>query len=61
MSMTHEERGLLLAVARVVRAQIRGKHHMSSEDMDDAKALTEALAPFDPKPESGPTRDQRKG
>lgn len=48
--MTHEERGLLLAVARVLRAQVRGKLHMTKEDMDDVAGLNEALAPFDPKP-----------
>jgi hypothetical protein len=56
--MTHEERSLLLATARVLRAQIRSKNHLTKEDMDDAKSLAEALAPFDPKP--GVTNEEGK-
>jgi len=57
--MTHEERELLLATARVLRAQVRSKVHLTKEDMDDVKALDHALVPFGPVAGGKHTDEQR--
>lgn len=53
--MTPEEKALLFAVARVLRAHLKDhEYHPGFDQIEaDREALDEALLPFDPQPEHG--------
>ena len=58
--MTHDERSLLIATARVLRAQIKSRPHLVREDMEDISALTDALKPFESSAKDADEKQERK-